>query len=207
VKRVQTFRIFPPTTVQCVSEDQINVFLDQQAMNDTLPIAYLASLLVLLSLAAIFILQQIIRIRRTDGRLSKLEAKLKKEKGTAEEYYVLGGLYVDKKMFVQATKLFEKALRAEEEIESENKALIYNGLGYAYFANEQYDLAIRQYKEALRCDPGYVVALNNLGLAYERKKLTNQALETYEETLKYDPKNSTAKRRAESLRKRVSPAK
>ena len=66
-------------------------------------------------------------------------------------------------------------------------------MGYAYFAQEQYDLAIRQYKEALKCNPEYVIALNNLGNAYERKQLTAQALETYEQALTYDPKNSTAK--------------
>lgn len=172
-------------------------------MNETLPTVYLITLLVLLSLTALFILQQLVRVRRTEGRISKLESKLKKEKGSAQEYYELGGMYLDKKMFVQATKLFERALKAEEELEPENKALIHNGLGYAYFANEQYDLAIRQYKEALKYNSEYIVALNNLGLAYERKKLTAQALETYEETLKYDPKNSSAKRRAESLRKRL----
>ena len=76
-------------------------------------------------------------------------------------------------------------------------------MGYGYFAQEQYDLAIRNYKEALRLNPNYVTALNNLGHAYERKSLTAQALETYEQVLQSEPQNSTAKRRAESLRKRV----
>ncbi|MDY6786048.1 MAG: tetratricopeptide repeat protein [Cyanobacteriota bacterium] len=174
-------------------------------MNETLPTVYLAVLLALLSLTALFVFQQIFKVRRTEGRLSKLESKLKKEKGTSQEYYELGGMYLDKKMFVQASKLFEKALKTGDEVEAENKALIYNGLGYSYFANEQCDLAIRQYKEALQCNPEYIVALNNLGFAYERKKLTSQALEVYEETLKLDPKNSVAKRRAESLRKRLAP--
>jgi tetratricopeptide (TPR) repeat protein len=77
-------------------------------------------------------------------------------------------------------------------------------LGYVYFAQEQYDLAIRQYKEALKLKPDYVVALNNLGHAYEKKKLTAQALEMYEAALKFAPNNATAKRRAESLRRLVS---
>ncbi|MDY7013115.1 MAG: tetratricopeptide repeat protein [Cyanobacteriota bacterium] len=173
-------------------------------MNETLPTVYLVALLVLLGLTALFVFQQIFKVRRTESRISKLESKLKKEKGTALEYYELGGMYLDKKMFVQAAKLFERALKADDEVEPENKALVYNGLGYSYFANEQYDLAIRQYKEAIKCNPQYIVALNNLGLVYERKKLTGQALEVYEETLKMDPKNSVAKRRAESLRKRVA---
>ena len=94
--------------------------------------------------------------------------------------------------------------RTPEEQNPENQALIYNGLGYAYFAQEQYDLAIRNYKEALRLSPSYAIALNNIGHAYERKNLTTQALQAYEQVLESEPKNNTAKRRAESLRKRVA---
>ncbi|MBV8886118.1 MAG: tetratricopeptide repeat protein, partial [Chroococcidiopsidaceae cyanobacterium CP_BM_RX_35] len=65
------------------------------------------------------------------------------------------------------------------------------------------DIAIRQYKEAIKHDPKYVTALNNLGHAYERKKLVAQALQAYEQALLAEPNNTTAKRRAESLRKRV----
>jgi tetratricopeptide (TPR) repeat protein len=64
-------------------------------------------------------------------------------------------------------------------------------------------MAIRQYKEAIKFKPDYVTALNNLGHAYERKKLTSPALEMYEEALKYEPNNDTAKRRSESLRRRL----
>ena len=88
-------------------------------------------------------------------------------------------------------------------IEPENKALIYNALGYAYFAQEQYDLAIRNYKEATKLYPEYVTALNNLGNVYEKKQMVAKSVETYEQALKVDPKNNIAKRRSESLRKRL----
>ncbi|MGD2181697.1 tetratricopeptide repeat protein [Lusitaniella coriacea] len=171
-------------------------------MNETLPTIYISILLGLLTIASGVILVQIFKVRRKESKLSKLQNKLKKEKGTALEYYELGSVFLDKKMFTQATKAFDKALKAEEII-PENKALIYNGLGYAYFANEQHDLAIRQYKEAIKYNPEYVIALNNLGHVYEQKKLIAQAVEVYEESLKYEPKNATAKRRVESLRKRL----
>ncbi len=168
-----------------------------------LPVIYLSVLLILLSGAAVFILLQIIKTRRLESTFSRLQKKLKQEKGTAQEYYELGSLYLQKKLFVQSISLFQKALKAEKQIDPENQALIYNALGYAYLSQEQYDLAIRQYKEALKLYPEYIIALNNLGNAYERKQLTSQALQAYEEALKYDPQNSTAKRRAESLRKRL----
>ena len=67
-------------------------------------------------------------------------------------------------------------------------------------------MAIRQYKEALEHLPDYVVALNNIGFAYEKKQLITQALEMYEKASAVNPKNGTAKRRAESLRKRIAPS-
>jgi len=172
-------------------------------MKETLPVIYISTLLVLLILAAIFILREIIKTRSTESKFSRLQNKLKQEKGNSQDYYELGSLYLDKKLFVQSINPFQKALKAEKELEPENQALIYNAMGYAYFAQEQYDLAIRQYKEALKLYPEYVTALNNLGNVYDRKQMTAKALETYEQALQYDPNNTTAKRRAESLRKRL----
>jgi tetratricopeptide (TPR) repeat protein len=113
----------------------------------------------------------------------------------------LGSIYSDKKMFAQSIVLFQKAIKGVDAAE-ENLAPVHNAMGFAYFAQEQYDIAIREYKEAIKQNPGYVTALNNLGHVYERKKLAAQALQTYEEALKYEPNNAIAKRRVESLRKR-----
>lgn len=174
-------------------------------MNATFPILYLSLLLALLSVAGFVVFRQILKTRKIESTLSKLQAKLTKEKGTAQEYYELGSIYLDKKIFAQAIALFQKALKAED-LEEADSARIYNALGFAYFAQEQYDLAIRQYKEALKAQPSYVTALNNLGHAYERKQLMAPALEAYDQVLAADPQNATAKRRAESLRKRFVPS-
>ncbi|HLO87381.1 MAG TPA: tetratricopeptide repeat protein [Nostocaceae cyanobacterium] len=174
-------------------------------MDNSLALVYLSILVGLLAFAGVTVFRQVLKTRKLEGNLSRLRNKLTKEKGTAQEYYELGSIYSDKKLFSQAIPLFQKALKAaEEEQEEENVAPIYNALGYTYFAQEQYDLAIRNYKEALKVKPDYVVALNNLGHAYERKKLNAQALQMYEEALKFAPSNTTAKRRAESLRRLVS---
>ncbi|MBT9312885.1 tetratricopeptide repeat protein [Leptothoe kymatousa] len=175
--------------------------------NSTLFLTYLGILLTLLGLSAFFIIRQVFKTRRIENTLGRLQKKLTKEKGTAQEYYELGSLLLDKKLFSQSALYLQQALKAltEEEKEAEENApLIYNALGYAYFAQGQYDLAIRQYKSALKIAPGYVTALNNLGHSYEKKQLTVQALETYDQALKIEPDNATAKRRAQSLRKRVA---
>ncbi|HEY9598914.1 MAG TPA: tetratricopeptide repeat protein [Cyanophyceae cyanobacterium] len=174
-------------------------------MENTLPIIYLSVFLALLGVAGWAVVRQVLKTRRVESTLSQLERKLKKERGTVQEYYELGSIYLDKKLYAQSITLFQKALKGVDA-EEENLAPVYNGLGFAYFAQEQYDLAIRNYKDALKQAPNYVTALNNLGHAYERKKLTAQALEIYEEALKYEPNNSTAKRRADSLRKRLVPS-
>ncbi len=172
-------------------------------MNENLPIIYISALLGLLIFAAVYILREVIKTRQQESRFSRLQKKLKQQKGTAKEYYELGSLYLDKKLFVQSVTLLQKALKADKDLEPENIALIHNALGYAYFAQEQYDIAIRQYKEALKLYPEYVIALNNLGNVYEKKQMIVKAVETYKEALKYEPENKIAKRRAESLEKRL----
>ena len=92
-------------------------------MNETLPTIYLSVLLALLAGTAIFILRQIIKNRRIEGTLSKLQKKLKDGKGTSQEYYELGSLYLDKKLFVNSVSLFQKALKAEKKIAPEKPCL------------------------------------------------------------------------------------
>jgi len=172
-------------------------------MDTKLLIIYISVLLTILGSSAWFIVRQIFKTRKLEMSLERLENKLTLEKGTAQEYYELGSIYVDKKLYSQAIVLFQKALKTKDLEGEEDLAVLYNALGFAHFGQEQYDIAIRQYKEALKFQPEYVTSLNNLGHAYERKKLIAQALEMYEQALAYDPENATAKKRVDSLRKRL----
>ncbi len=173
---------------------------------DNLPIVYLSILLIVLFGSGIFVFRQVLKTRKTENALGRLQKKLSTEKGTVQECYELGSIYLEKKLYSQAIALFQKAIKAAEQENEENIAPIYNGLGFAAFSQEQYDLAIRHYKEALKQNPDYVFALNNLGHAYEKKNLVAPALEAYEQVLKSEPNNTTAKRRAESVRKRLVPS-
>lgn len=172
---------------------------------DLLPTVYVGTLLVILAGVSIFLLRQVLQTRRTEKALEDLQEKLKEGVGTPEDYYELGNIYLGKKLYTQAGKVLEKALKSKS-LEPENRALVLNALGFSYYAREQYDIATRQYKEAIKCNPAYTYAWNNLGKVYERKNLTVQALEAYEETLKIAPTDRAALRRAEALRKRVAPA-
>jgi tetratricopeptide (TPR) repeat protein len=174
--------------------------------NSNLLLVYLGILLALLSVAAFFVVRQVLKTRRIEGTLGKLQSRLAKEKGTAQEYYELGSLLLDKRLYTQAALYLQQAIKQLDDDETENAAVVYNALGYSYFAQEQYDLAIRNYKEALKISPEYVTALNNLGHSYERKQLTAQALEMYETAIALEPKNTIARRRADSLKKRLAPS-
>jgi tetratricopeptide (TPR) repeat protein len=171
-----------------------------------LPLIYLGVLVILLGAASWFIFRQVWRSRRTELTMSRLQKKLTQEKGTAQEYYELGGILLDKRLYSQAIALFQKAMKAKDLEGEENRALLFNALGYAYAAQDQFDLAIKHYKEAVELLPSYSTAYNNLGFAYEKKQLTAPALEAYEAAIAADAKNAIARRRAESLRKRLVPS-
>ncbi len=173
--------------------------------DSNLLLIYLGILLTLLSAAAFFVVRQVIKTRRIENTLGRLQSRLTKEKGTAQEYYELASLLLDKKLYTQSALYLQQAIRQLGDDDTENAAVVYNALGYAYFAQDQYDLAIRNYKEALKISPEYVTALNNLGHSYERKQLMPQALENYEAALALEPKNTTARRRFDSLKKRMAP--
>ncbi|MFG3819285.1 tetratricopeptide repeat protein [Limnothrix redekei] len=172
-------------------------------MEDSVGIVYISILVGLLSIVAFFVLRQVFKTRRLESTLSRLQKAASSGEAGAQAFYELGSIYMDKKMYGQAIEQFQRSLKKGEEESTDNLAIVYNALGFAYIAQEQFDLAIRQYKEAVKLNSGYVTAWNNLGFAYEKKQLVKQALEAYEAALAADPKNGVAKRRLESLQKRA----
>ena len=118
-------------------------------MDSNLLIIYVSVLLLILGSASWFIVRQIFTTRNREMSLERLENKLTTVKGTAQEYYELGSIYLDKGLYSQAILLFQKALKSQDLEGAENSAIIYNALGFAHFSQEQYDIAIRYYKEAI----------------------------------------------------------
>ncbi|GAB4211599.1 MAG: tetratricopeptide repeat protein [Synechococcales cyanobacterium] len=171
-------------------------------MDGVFPLFYLTALGTLLAGVGWLVIREIRRNRRQEDVLRRLQAPLSREKGSPRDHYELGSVYLEKKLYDQAIIQFKKGLEASGD---QSVPPIANALGFTYFTQQQYDLAIRFYKEALKGDPDYVVAWNNLGHAYEKKTLVQPAIEAYETALRLEPENTTAKRRLDSLRKRLSP--
>ncbi len=176
--------------------------MDFSSLGSSLPLVYLIAFVALLGVSAVIVLRQVLKNRSIESSLGKLEKRVKETDCTSPEYYALASIYLDKKLFVQAVSLLQKALK-DKSIPANGFAPVHNALGYAYECQEQLDLAIRNYKEAISQDPSYVTAMNNLGHAYEQKKLAAQALEIYEQILELEPKNETASRQVVSLRRRL----
>jgi tetratricopeptide (TPR) repeat protein len=168
------------------------------------PLLYVVVLLVLLSAVGVFVFREVWKTQKLESGLGRLQKKLSKEKGTAIDYYEMGSIQLDKRLYTQAINNLKQAIKVDE-LDGDALAAVYNALGYAYFAQEQYDLSMKQYKEALKLSPQYVTAMNNLAHSYERKQQPSNALELYEKALTIEPKNATAKRRIESLKKRLAP--
>jgi len=172
-------------------------------MENLLPLTYLLILLTILSTLAFFLVQEILKKRKLEDNLYEIQKKVRTNKATSEDHYLLGTLYLSKKLFDQAIIQFRYALKGWDTKDKEGLANLYNTIGFTYFESEQYDLAIYYYKEALQNLQTYTTAWNNLGYAYEKKKLFSDALGSYSNVLSYDRENEIATGRFQVLQRRV----
>lgn len=168
-------------------------------MDFTLPQAYLGSLLVLLSIAAVVVGRQILRVRRDEAALARLEAETRQGARSAADLYELGSVQLRKRLYNQAADTLKQASKRSSEEPAEAQALIENALGFALAAQNNYSGAIRHYRAALRAKADYPVALNNLAFALEKQQKADEARATYEKVLELDSSNSTAQKRLKRL--------
>jgi tetratricopeptide (TPR) repeat protein len=72
--------------------------------------------------------------------------------------------------------------------ESVDAALECNNRGRAWHDKGEFDKAIRDYDEAIRCVPTFAIANNNRGMAWQKKGELDKAITDYNEALRIDPK-------------------
>ncbi|MGG1398795.1 tetratricopeptide repeat protein [Bacillus salipaludis] len=87
-------------------------------------------------------------------------------------------------------RLSQQLESAKKEVDgkpNDSKARV--DLGYAYFLNEDYDDAIKQYKTALDLDKNNFDAYFNLGLVYKEEKRYDDALKMAQKATELSPRD------------------
>jgi type IV pilus assembly protein PilF len=72
------------------------------------------------------------------------------------------------------------------------RARIHTELGAGYYAQNLMAIALEEFTEAVRIDPGYGMAQNGLGLVYAALHEDNKADASFKRSLELDPGNSEA---------------
>lgn len=173
-------------------------------IDSLLPQAYLIGLVVLLIGAAVVVTRQILRVRRDELTLSRLDGQGNGAGRDASSLYELASVQLRKRLYGQALdNLRQAAKRAEADGEpAEARALIQNALGFSMAAQTNYKTAIKHYRLALEAKPDYPVALNNLAFALEKQQKAEEARDLYLRVLVLDAANSTAKKRLKLLERK-----
>ena len=173
-------------------------------MDFSLPQAYLIGLLVILGAAAVLVARQILRVRRDEVALIRLEQSSKSGEQSAADLYELASVQLRKRLYGQALdNLRLAARRSESDGEpAEARALIQNALGFALAAQSNHKSAIKHYRLALQAKPDYPVALNNLAFALEKLQKLEEAQQTYERVLQLEAGNKTARKRLKLLERK-----
>ena len=123
----------------------------------------------------------------TEETIDCYEKLLEFDIDTAQIYYELGHLYMNKNDKLNSISAFKLALERDNENPFYN-----NSLGYAYAKAELYDDAIEHYQKAisLNPDPEWTsIVCQALGAIYAEKGNLEAAISTYQAGIILDPKN------------------
>jgi tetratricopeptide (TPR) repeat protein len=125
----------------------------------------------------------------SDEQLKHLLERMRVEIGGSSPSYRLGALMIKLGEFVKAKQIYESLLACtSDELE---KAHIYFQLGYVNDNQENYDIALKFYQDALtiyreHLSPDHqniAGCYNNIGLVYDNKNNYQQALVYYQKAL------------------------
>ncbi len=163
-------------------------------MPASLPQTYLIILGSLLFILAILVGRQVLKVRRNEINLVKLEKSGAVDSSNSENLYELGSAQLNKRLYPQATNTLKKALKQIKEEPDEAKAIIENALGFSLAAQANFEEAIKHYQNAIKVKSNYPVAMNNLAYAKQKLLLESEAYKIYQDVLNIDPKNKTAKK-------------
>ncbi|EAQ70270.1 photosystem I assembly protein Ycf37 [Synechococcus sp. RS9909] len=172
-------------------------------MDILVPQTYLLGLIGLLSIVAVLVGRQLLRVRRDELSLIRLEQEGAAGSRDAGQLYELASVQLRKRLYPQAITTLRQALKRLAGEPEEARALVENALGFALAAQKDFEGAVKHYKAALQAKPDYPVALNNLAFARERLLDLDEAAELYRQSLKLEPANATASRRLKRVEQQL----
>ena len=105
----------------------------------------------------------------------------KKEDSESDEYLEIATLYAQKGKYQKAEELFQKVAK-----ENPSSARVHNNLGVVRLKQEKYDMAEREFREAIRLEPAFVLPYYNLACLYSKKGVNVEALIYLKKALKRD---------------------
>lgn len=126
-----------------------------------------------------------------DHALAFARRALEADPQSAEAYYLTGMIYLQKEMKTEARENFEQALKYQPSY-PDTWPNAWNNLGMLAAQAGDNATAIRNLNEAVRLNPGYVIALDNLGSVYRREGRWDEARKALEAALKADPDDADA---------------
>lgn len=109
-----------------------------------------------------------------------------------------GGRYGDRAGAYQALGELDKAIADMTECirlssgDDENLAVDYYNRGLIWYDKGEYDIAIRDYSEAIRHNPNYGAAYSARGTVWKEKENYDKALADFNQALRLDPKDVEA---------------
>ena len=168
-------------------------------MDSFLPQTYLLGLIGLLAIVAVVAGRQLLRVRRDELNLIRLEQADAGSSKDAGQLYELASVQLRKRLYPQATATLRQAAKRLNNEPDEAKALVQNALGFSLAAQKDFSGAVRHYKSALQAKADYPVALNNLAFAQERLLNRDDACDLYRKVLALEPANKTARTRLKRL--------
>jgi len=172
-------------------------------MDILVPQTYLLGLIGLLAIVAIVVGRQLLRARRDELALIRLEQEGAASSRDAGQLYELASVQLRKRLYPQATASLRQALKRLSGEPDEARALVENALGFALAAQKDFEGAVKHYKAALQAKPDYPVALNNLAFARERLLQPEEAAELYRQSLALETNNPTASKRLKRVEQQL----
>lgn len=134
---------------------------------------------------------------QSKGNLEKAESiyndVIAKDKNFYLAKYNLAKIYIDKKKYEKSLFLLEELIKnlnnASDKPENKNALLlVQNTIGTVYYFQDNFDKAIKKFKEILKFDSGFYKTYYNIALVYEKKKDLKNAIKNLEKTVNLEPK-------------------